>query len=91
MEEYPKKELPHIKSSCGTQSKISNPMGIGLGMDYVTWMNIQKWTPPTSDLHVGHKMQFPILWVQVWELTMSHGGVSKHESHPHQIFMWDTK
>ena len=32
-------DSPHIKSSCGTQNKISNPMGIGLGIDYVTWEN----------------------------------------------------
>ena len=53
----------HIKSSCGTQNKISNPMGIGLGIDYVTWRKILKWIPPTSNLHVGHKIKFPILWV----------------------------
>ena len=45
----------HIKSSCGTQNKNSNPMGIGLGIDYVTWRKILKWIPPTSNLHVGHK------------------------------------
>ena len=41
-------DSPHIKSSCGTQNKISNPMGIGLGIDYVTWRKILKWIPPTS-------------------------------------------
>ena len=46
-------DSPHIKSSCGTQNKISNPMGIGLGIDYVTWRKILKWIPPTSNLHVG--------------------------------------
>ena len=84
-------DSPHIKSSCGTQNKISNPMGIGLGIDYVTWRKILKWIPPTSkenpkmdpphqifmwdtrkilkwipptsNLHVGHKIKFPILWV----------------------------
>ena len=39
-------DSPHIKSSCGTQNKISNPMGIGLGIDYVTWRKILKWIPP---------------------------------------------
>ena len=28
---------PQIKTSCGTQEETSNPMGIGLGIDYVTW------------------------------------------------------
>ena len=46
MEENPKMDSPHIKSSCGTQNKISNPMGIGLGIDYVTWRKILKWIPP---------------------------------------------
>ena len=30
-------------------------MGIGLGIDYVTWWEILKWIPPTSNLPVGHK------------------------------------
>ena len=30
-------------------------MGIGLGIDYVTWWEILKWIPPTSKLHLGHK------------------------------------
>ena len=38
-------------------------MGIGLGDDYVTWWEILKWIPPTSKLHVGHKIKIPILWV----------------------------
>ena len=45
------------------KNKITNPTGIGLGIDYVTWRKILKWIPPTSDLHVGHKIKFPILWV----------------------------
>ena len=44
-------DSPHIKSSCGTQNKISN-MGIGLGIDYVTWTKILKWIPPTSNLQL---------------------------------------
>ena len=28
-------------------------MGIGLGIDYVTWWEILKWIPPTSKRHVG--------------------------------------
>ena len=36
----------------GTQKKNSNPMGIGLGIDY-TWWEILKWIPPPSKLHVG--------------------------------------
>ena len=46
---------PHIKSSCGTQKKNSNPMGTRLGIDYVTWRNLPKWIPPTSNLHLGYK------------------------------------
>ena len=38
-------------------------MGIGLGIDYVTWWKILKWIPPTSKLHVGHKIEIPFLWV----------------------------
>ena len=38
-------------------------MGIGLGIDYVTWWEILKWIPSTSKLHVGHKIKIPILWV----------------------------
>ena len=44
----PKMDPPHIKTSCGTQNKNSNPMGIGLGIDDVTWWEILKWIPPTS-------------------------------------------
>ena len=50
-------DSPHIKSSCGTQKTISNPMGIGLGIDYVTWRKIPNWIPPTSNLHVGHNIK----------------------------------
>ena len=63
MEENFKMDSPQIKSSCGTQNKNSDPMGIGLGIDYVTWRKILKWIPPTSNLHVGHKKNIPILWV----------------------------
>ena len=38
-------------------------MGIGLGIDYVTWWEILKWIPRTSNLHVGQKMKIPLLWV----------------------------
>ena len=38
-------------------------MGIGLEIDYVTWWEILNWIPPTSKLHVGHKIKIPILWV----------------------------
>ena len=38
-------------------------MGIGLGIDYVTWWEILKWIPPTSKLHLGHKKKIRILWV----------------------------
>ena len=43
-------DSPHIKSSCGTQNKISNPMGIGLGIDYVTWRKTLKWYGLTGPL-----------------------------------------
>ena len=39
-------------------------MGIGLGINYVTWREILKWIPPTSKPHVGHKIKILILWVQ---------------------------
>ena len=55
MVENPKMDSPHIKTSCGTQNKNSNPMDIGLGIDYVTWWEILKWIPPTAKLHVGQK------------------------------------
>ena len=45
---------PHQNCLWDTK-KISNPMGIGLGIDYVTWWEILKWILPTSKLHVGHK------------------------------------
>ena len=61
-------DSPHIKSSCGTQNKISNPMGIGLGIDYVTWRKILKWIPPTSNLHVGK-----ITKIFMWEHFQSYG------------------
>ena len=38
-------------------------MGIGLKGEYVTWWEILEWLPPTSKLHVGHKIKNPILWV----------------------------
>ena len=34
----PKMDSPPIKTSCGTQNKNSNPMGIGLGIDYACHM-----------------------------------------------------
>ena len=45
MEENPKMDSPHIKSSWDIK-QISNPMGIGLGIDYVTWRKILKWISP---------------------------------------------
>ena len=63
MQENPKLNPPHIKSSCGTQNKNSDPMGIGLEIDYVTWRKILRKIPPTSNLHVGHKIKVPILSV----------------------------
>ena len=59
----PKMDPPHIKSSCVTQKKTFNPMGKGLGIDYVTWSEIIKWISPTSKLHVKHKLKIRILWV----------------------------
>ena len=56
-------DLAHIKSSFWTQNEIFNRMGIGLAIDHVTWRNIQKRMPPTSNLHFGHQLNFPILWV----------------------------
>ena len=58
-----KMDPPDIKASCGSENLNSNPMGIGLGMDYFTWREILKWIPPPSKLHVGHKIQISNLWV----------------------------
>ena len=44
---------PHINTSCGTETKNSNPMGMGLGTDYVTWWEILKWIPPTIKTSCG--------------------------------------
>ena len=38
-------------------------MGIGLGINYVTWWEIQKWIPPTSKLPVGTR--FNNSWARV--------------------------
>ena len=55
-------DSPHIKSSWG--QKISNPMGIGLGIDYVTWRKILKWIPPNIKSSCGtQNKKIPILWV----------------------------
>ena len=63
IEKYAKMDSPRIKSSCQTQNEMSNPMRTGIGIDYVTWRSVQKWIPSTLNLHVAHKMKFPILWV----------------------------
>ena len=60
MVENPKFDPPHIKASYGTEKTNFNPMGIGLGIDYVTWREILKWIPPTSKVHVKQKMEIPI-------------------------------
>ena len=48
---------PHQTFMCDTK-KISNCMGIRLGIDYITWRNIHKWILPTSNLHVRHRKFF---------------------------------
>ena len=53
----------HIKSYSGTENTISTPMGIGLGIDHVTWRNMEKWIPGTSNLHIGHITKLSILLV----------------------------
>ena len=53
-----KMDPPHIKTSCGTQNKNSNPMGIGLGIDYVTWWEILKWDPPHQNFMWGTKKKY---------------------------------
>ena len=58
MEKIPKMDSPPIKSSCGTQNKNSNPMGIGLGIDYVTWRKILKWIPPDQIFMWDTKQKF---------------------------------
>ena len=75
--ENPKMDSPHIKSSCGTHFRISNPMGIGSGIDYVTWRKILKWIPPTSNPDVGHNLGFSNpMGIGSGILTLSHGGNS---------------
>ena len=54
----PKMDPPHIKTSCGTQNKNSNPMGIGLGIDYVTWWEILKCIPPHQNFMWDTKKKF---------------------------------
>ena len=63
MVENHKMDPHHIRTSSGIQNTNSNPMGIGLGIHYVTWWEILKWIPFTSKLHVGHKRKIRILWV----------------------------
>ena len=43
--------------------------------------------PPHIKLHAALKIHFPMMWVLRSESTMSHGGTSKNESLPHQIFI----
>ena len=50
-------------------------MGIGLGIDYVTWWEILKWIPFTSNFHVGHKIKIQSMviglgmdYVTWWEI-----------------------
>ena len=38
-------------------------MGIVLGIDYVTWWEILKWIPPTSNFMWDTKIKIRILWV----------------------------
>ena len=94
MEEYPKKDAPHIKSSFWTPTKISNPMGIGFGTDDVTWTNIQKWIPPTSNLHVGlQKTKSKHFNPRGIGLGIDYVAWrnAKTRMPPHQIFIRDTK
>ena len=53
-------DSPHIKSSCGTQNKICNPMGIGLGIDYVTRRKILKWIHIKSSCGTQNKISNPM-------------------------------
>ena len=57
MEENPKLESPNIKSSCGPQKKNCNLMGIGLGIDYVTWKKLLKWISPQNKSSCGTQKQ----------------------------------
>ena len=52
----------------GTKNKNCNPMGIGLGIDYVTWWEILKWIPPASKLHVGTR--FNKSWARVVKTSL---------------------
>ena len=46
---------PHQICILDTQKNF-NPMGIKLGIHYVTWRNFHKWIPATSNLHLGYKI-----------------------------------
>ena len=46
---------PGITSPCGTQHINLNPMGIGLGVDHVTWRNVEKCIPPKINSSCGTK------------------------------------
>ena len=59
----PKMDPPYIKTLSVSQNNDSNPMGIGLGIDYVTWWEILKWIPPTIKTSCGRLKKIPILWV----------------------------
>ena len=50
---------PHqIFMWCMKKSKLPTFMGIGLGVDYVTWRNIQKCILATSNFLLGRKLNF---------------------------------
>ena len=53
---------PHQIFMWDTKYK-SNPVGIGSGIDYVTWGNIQKWIHPHIQSSCGTQDENPILWV----------------------------
>ena len=73
-------------------------MGIGLGIDYVTSLEILKWIPPTSKLHVGHKIKIPIPmgiglgidYVTSWEiLKWIPPTIKRHVGHKKKIpILW---
>ena len=86
----PKMDPPHIKTSCGTQNKNSNPMGIGLGIDYVTWWEILKWIPPTSKLPMGIGLGSDyVTWWEIlkWDpnIKTSSGTQNKNSSYGYRV------
>ena len=56
MDDYPIMDPPHVKSACRRENQMSNPMGIGLGIEYAAWGDIHFLSCP-------RQKKFAILYV----------------------------